>query len=89
MSHIVECFGCAVRQLREQQRWSQEMLAEHADLNRSYIGELERGQAVPSLLTVHKLAGALSVSMSTLVSHSERIAQHRIARGIELTSIAC
>ncbi len=87
--HIVPCFGVAVRQLREQRRWSQEALAEHANLNRSYIGELERGQAVPSLLTLHKLAQALGISLSSLLEQTERIAQHRIARGIQLASIAC
>lgn len=89
MASQVQCFGSAVRQLREQQRWSQELLAERADLNRSYIGEIERGQVVPSLLTLHKLAAALGVSASALLSHAERIAQHRLARGIKLTSIAC
>lgn len=89
MTSHVQCFGSAVRQLREQHQWSQELLAERADLNRSYIGEIERGQTVPSLLTLHKLATALGVSASSLLSHSERIAQHRSASGIELTSIAC
>jgi transcriptional regulator with XRE-family HTH domain len=57
---LVQGFGlaCGV----EAQGWSQERLAEHADLNRSYIGEIERGVVIASLLTVEKLAGALQVT---------------------------
>jgi transcriptional regulator with XRE-family HTH domain len=82
-------FGNAVRQFREAKGWSQEVLAERADLNRSYVGELERGQAIPSLLTLDKLALAFGVSMSHLMSQTERIAQTHNLNGIELTSIAC
>jgi transcriptional regulator with XRE-family HTH domain len=89
MNPIVSSFGTCVRQLREQHAWSQEALAERADLNRSYLGELERGQAIPSLLTLKKLSDALGVSVSHLLAHAERIAQTRTVRGIELTAIAC
>jgi len=89
MSQLVSSLGVAVRQLREGRGWSQEALALHADLNRSYVGELERGQAIPSLVTLQKLAQALGVSPSGLVAHGERIAQTRLMRGIELTAIAC
>jgi transcriptional regulator with XRE-family HTH domain len=89
MNQIVSSFGSTVRQLRESQGWSQEVLAERADLNRSYIGELERGQAIPSLLTLKKISNALGVSLSNLLAHTERIAQTRLVRGIELTAIAC
>lgn len=89
MNQIVNSFGTSVRQLREARAWSQERLAERADLNRSYIGELERGQAKPSLLTLNKLSLALGVSLRNLLAHTERIAQTQMLRDIKLTSIAC
>jgi XRE family transcriptional regulator, regulator of sulfur utilization len=64
-------FGQAVRQLRERRGWSQEELAARAELNRSYLGEIERGAAMPSLATVAKLAGALEISLADLMSHCE------------------
>jgi transcriptional regulator with XRE-family HTH domain len=64
-------FGRVVRQLRERQGWSQEQLAESADLNRSYIGEVERGAAVPSLHTVAKLADAFGEPPSALLARCE------------------
>jgi ribosome-binding protein aMBF1 (putative translation factor) len=52
MTALVESFGIAVRQLREAQGWSQEGLAERSDLNRSYVGEIERGSVIASMVTV-------------------------------------
>ena len=89
MSDLVNSFGISVRQLREQQGWSQEVLAERADLNRSYVGELERGQAIPSLLTIKKLATALNLSLPNFLSHTEQVQQTRLVRGLQLTAIAC
>jgi transcriptional regulator with XRE-family HTH domain len=67
MTELIHSFGASVRHLREVHGMSQEKLAEKADLNRSYLGEVERGSAVPSLSTAAKLAGALGVSLSRLM----------------------
>ncbi len=73
MSNSVEQFSLVLRQLREERGWSQEQLAERADLNRSYLGEVERGHAVPSLITVNKLAGALEIRLSSFIARCEHI----------------
>ena len=86
---LPELFGLAVRQQRERLGWSQERLAESADLNRSYVGELERGQAVPSLITLDMLARALGQSPSNLLAQTERLSQQRLISGLRLTAIAC
>lgn len=86
---LVIAFGLTVRHLREQVGWSQETLAGLADLNRSYVGELERGKAIPSLLTLKKLARALNLTLTSLMSHAEHRLQHKLVQGIELTAIAC
>jgi XRE family transcriptional regulator, regulator of sulfur utilization len=64
---LVRNFGAAVRHLRELQGWSQEQLAEHAGLNRSYVGEIERGSAIASIVTVDKIARAFNVSIERLL----------------------
>ncbi|MGQ0699191.1 MAG: helix-turn-helix domain-containing protein [Panacagrimonas sp.] len=71
MSRLEQRFGRAVREARTQRGWSQERLAEAADLNRSYLGEIERGEVTPSLVTAEKLASALRLNLSTLVSRCE------------------
>ena len=72
MTELIQNFGVAVRHFREAQGWSQELLAEKADLNRSYLGEVERGRVIPSLATAHKLASALNISLSSLLAHCEQ-----------------
>ncbi len=64
-------FGITVRQAREKLGWSQEVLADKASLNRSYLGEVERGIVMPSLATIAKLANALSTNMSVLIARCE------------------
>jgi transcriptional regulator with XRE-family HTH domain len=74
-SALVRGFGQGVRELRKAQGWSQERLAEHSNLNRSYIGEIERGCVIASLLTVEKLAAALNLKPSALMTHGETVGQ--------------
>lgn len=89
MTPLIESFGIAVRQSREARGWSQEGLAERSDLNRSYVGEIERGKAIASLHTIEKLSGALGVSPSVLLTRCEAISQANLVRRIRLTAIAC
>lgn len=72
MTEFINTFGAAVRHFRERYGWSQELLAEKADLNRSYLGEVERGKVIPSLATAAKLAAALDLPLSGLLSHCEK-----------------
>ena len=44
ISYII---GERLRSYRRQKGWSQELLAEHADLHATYIGQLERGEKTP------------------------------------------
>jgi XRE family transcriptional regulator, regulator of sulfur utilization len=67
MNALVHHFGATVRSLREAHAWSQEQLAEHAGLNRSYVGEIERGSAIASIVTVEKIARAFKVPIATLL----------------------
>ena len=89
MTNISISFGLSVRQLREARGWSQEILAEKADLNRSYVGEVERGKAIPSLVTLDKLADALGVGITDLLAHCERVRRTQMMRRLDLASIAC
>jgi transcriptional regulator with XRE-family HTH domain len=88
-SVLAKDLGAVVRRQRENHGWSQEALAERANLNRSYIGELERGEAIASIVTLEKLAHAFGLSASHLVEQAERLAHSQVVTGIELTSIAC
>lgn len=73
MNMLPRSLGITVRRLREVQGWSQEHMAEKADLNRSYVGEIERGQAIASLITLEKLALALGLPLSCLLAQCEQV----------------
>ncbi len=79
MKAFVEDFGVTVRQLREAHGWSQEQLAERSDLNRSYVGEVERGRVIPSIVTAQKLATALGINIVNLLACCEQLEQSRLA----------
>lgn len=86
---LIKSFGNTVRQLRETRQWSQEQLAEVADLNRSYVGEIERGRVVASILTIEKIAVAFGVPSSRLLEQSEAGMSDSLVKGIALVAIAC
>lgn len=73
MAHALHArFGQAVRRRRERHGWSQEQLAGRADINRSYLGEVERAAVMPSLATAAKLADALELPLSVLIADCEQ-----------------
>lgn len=59
-------FGLAVRNLRKQNELSQEKLAEKCELDRTYLGGVERGERNISLINIQKIAIALKVEIEEL-----------------------
>ena len=64
-------FGARVRQLRVDRGWSQEGLAEQAQLHRTYIGSVERGERNISLDNIWVLAEALGVVPAVLLDAND------------------
>ena len=71
VSEIAIKLGAVLRATRVRRRLSQEALAELAGLNRTYLGEIERGDAIPSIVTLQKLADALGDPLSELIRQYE------------------
>ena len=65
---ILIAFGDRVRQLRKEKGLSQEELSFKADLHRTYIGMIERAEKNITLINIEKIAKALEVSISKLMS---------------------
>ena len=59
-------FGAAVKTWRQRRGFSQEKLAEHAHLHRTYITDVESGSRNLSLESIKRLATALDISLSAL-----------------------
>ncbi|MBC3864244.1 helix-turn-helix transcriptional regulator [Undibacterium jejuense] len=60
-------FGESLRGLRLEAGFSQEELAERANIDRSYLGAIERGEHNVALLNIIKIANALSLNPCQLL----------------------
>jgi transcriptional regulator with XRE-family HTH domain len=63
-------FGARLRQLRKAQKLSQEKVALKAGLDRSYLGQIERGESNVSLINIERIAQALGVEAGELFGGS-------------------
>ena len=63
-------FGAAVREKRFELGLSQEELANKAQVERSHMGKIERGEHLPNLVLILRLAKALSVKPGLLVDRA-------------------
>ncbi|MEK6674355.1 MAG: helix-turn-helix transcriptional regulator [Planctomycetota bacterium] len=64
---ILERFGERVRELRKRLGQSQEEFAEQCELDRTYVGGIERGERNLSLRNIAVIAHALEMSLSELM----------------------
>lgn len=68
---LKEKFGHKIKQLREQKGYSIEYLANIADIDRTYISDIEKGKRNVSLLIIEKLSKALEVNIQELFNYGE------------------
>lgn len=59
--------GESLRKWRKAKGFTQEQLAEAADLNPKYIGEVERGEKTISVESLNRIAKALQIRVRKLV----------------------
>lgn len=64
---VVQLLGKNVRKLRKLKGMTQEQLALEADMERSYVSDLERGTRNPSVRALGRLAEALSIKPDELL----------------------
>lgn len=62
-------FGQRVRAIRKQKGLSQEGLAALADIDRSYMGHIERGEKNITLTKIYQIADALEVTAMHLLEN--------------------
>ncbi|HMU32129.1 MAG: helix-turn-helix transcriptional regulator [Proteobacteria bacterium] len=59
-----------IKQSRKRLGLSQEALALQAEVDRTYVSQLERGVANPSLLILHRISVVLGVDLSVSLSRT-------------------
>lgn len=65
-TRIQQRFGARLRVLRKSKSLSQEALALASELDRTYIGGVERGERNISLVNIYKIASALRIPAKDL-----------------------
>ena len=79
-----QTFGRNVRRIRNALGMTQENLAETSDLDRSYIGGVERGERNPTLDAILSLASALRVAPAALFANvGENVLQAQVPNKME------
>ncbi|HFX6310674.1 helix-turn-helix transcriptional regulator [Acinetobacter nosocomialis] len=67
MSELSSAFGQLVRKYRKEKNISQEKLALLCNIDRSYMGRIERGEVNITLEKLYELANALGVPVISLL----------------------
>lgn len=70
-AELAQAFGAAVRALRTERGIAQESLAHLAGIERSHMGKVERGEHMPTLAIILKIARALGCSSADLMMATE------------------
>ena len=65
--HLLAAFGRQLRKYREAKTLTQEVLAEKANMDRTYVSDIERGVRNPGIKNVARLAEALGISSAKLM----------------------
>ena len=77
--NINERFGKRIKEVRKAKGLSQEKLANLAEVDRTYLPEVERGERNISLVVAEKIANALGEKLSKMIDwQNESIAQQGI-----------
>lgn len=67
MSELTIQFGQLVRKHRKEKNMSQEELALLCNMDRSYLGRIERGEVNPTLEKIFQLADSLKIPAISLI----------------------
>ena len=65
--------GKAIHRCRTRVGMSQEVLSGLADIGRTHLSAIERGERKPTLETLYRISLALDIKMSDIVREIERI----------------
>ncbi|MBQ8825219.1 MAG: helix-turn-helix transcriptional regulator [Ruminococcus sp.] len=63
--------GQAIAEFRKRKGLSQEVVSGLADIGRTHLSAIERGERKPTLETLYRISNALNVNMSDIVKEIE------------------
>lgn len=68
MDHLTQQLGLRLRRLRQQRNWSLDRLATASGVSKAMLGQIERGESSPTVVTLWRIAGGLGVAFSDLMA---------------------
>jgi transcriptional regulator with XRE-family HTH domain len=71
-TELLKALGQRIRELRSKQGYSQEAFADHCGVHRTFMGTVERGESNLSFTNLSRIAAALNMSLSGVLSGLER-----------------
>ncbi len=74
---LATAFGAVLQKHRRQKKFSQEALAEKADIHPTHVSLIERFERNPSLNVAQSLAKALGMSLSDMIREAETLGDIR------------
>lgn len=72
-------FGRRVRALRRERGWTVKALASASGVNKTFIGQIERGERNPTLLTLLRLGRGFGVDAGVLITGMRVVTDNPIA----------
>ncbi len=87
MKEFRKLLGRRLRTLRKSRRWSQEELAERAELTGKFIGEVERGEKGITLDSLYSISNALGVPLREIVDIVPGKEQHSLPEVDEVLAL--
>ncbi|MFA5779483.1 MAG: helix-turn-helix transcriptional regulator [Elusimicrobiota bacterium] len=76
-NELIKRIGKQIREARVRQKITQEELAEETEISPSFLGMIERGQRIPSLMTISKICNSLDISVDELLGLRPEIMKER------------
>lgn len=77
-TELLKAFAKRVVELRQERGWTQDTLAELACMHRNFIGQVERTELCPSLVSAAKIAAAFDLSLRDFLSCCDQPQQEKI-----------
>ena len=78
MNEIGKIIGERIKQLRKNNDWSQEELAHRANLNRTFVGAIERGEKNITIESLSKIASALEISLEEIFKYIQPVSKNTL-----------
>ena len=67
MDNLGAKIGTALRKLRQEKGWSLDMAAKYTGVSKAMLGQIERGESIPTIAILWKIASGFKTPFSTFI----------------------